>query len=95
MSLKSTSDHLFQLVYSRSPQTQLLDSINTLYIDPEPPGSTGTSLTHTQQDLLRPRIQSRNKETHANTQWMCTNASPHRKCKVEIPNDIYSVSTAH
>lgn len=89
MSLKSTSDHLFQLVYSPSPQTQLLDSINILYIDPEPPGSTCSSLTHTQQDLLQLCMPSRNEEarkhehvcTHIqkrkslNTQWFLINVA--------------------
>jgi len=63
MSLKSTSDYLFQLAYSLSPQTQLLDSINILYIDPEPPGSTCSPLNRYQQDLLQLCILNRTEET--------------------------------
>ncbi len=63
MSLKNTWDHLFQLVYSPSLQTQLLDSINILHIDPEPPGSTWSSLTRSQQDLLQLCMPSRNEDT--------------------------------
>lgn len=44
MSLNSTSEHLFQLVYSRPPQTQTQNSINTLLIDPEPPAAHAQDL---------------------------------------------------
>lgn len=72
MSLKSTSDYLFQLAYSPSPQTQLLDSINILHIDPEP----HAALVRSQQDLLQlcmPSTTKRDSQTQAfiRTQ-MCT-----------------------
>lgn len=53
MSLKSTSDHLFQLVYFPTLTERLLDSINTLHIDPQSHGNTSTCLTCIQQDLLQ------------------------------------------
>lgn len=97
MSLKSISDHLFQLVYSPSPQTPLLDSINILHIDPEPPGRTWSSLTHTQQDLLQLCMPSINEETcshkHAHT---LTHSHTHaEKAKFKYPNDFSSMCPTH
>lgn len=96
MSLKTTSDHLFQLVCSPSPQ---LHSINILHIDPEPPGTTRSSLTHTPQDLLQLCILSITEETsmriHSH-KLMHTHAHTHtEKAKFKYPNDFSSVYSTH
>lgn len=62
MSLKSTSDRLFQLVYFPALTERLLDSINTLLIDPKSHSNTCTCLTHTQQDLLQLYTLGRNEK---------------------------------
>lgn len=80
MSLKSTFDHLFQLVYSPSPQTWLLDSINILHIDSEPTSRTWSSLTRIQQDLLKLCMPSINERTRSHKHvytHMQSNADPH------------------
>lgn len=101
MSLKSTFDRLFQLVYSPSPQTWLLDSINILHIDSEPTGRTWSSLTHIQQDLLKLCMPSINEQTrshnHVHT-LMQSNADPHthtEKAKFKYPNDCSSMWRTH
>lgn len=101
MSLKRTSEHLFQLVYFPSPQTWLLNSINILHIDLEPHGRTWSCRNHTQQDLLQLYMPSINKEArlhqrvHALTR---TNTHPRthlEKAKFKYPNDFSSMCPTH